>query len=427
MTKIAVFGTGYVGCVTAACLSRDGHQAIGVDIDPQKVSAINAGQSPVSELGLEKLIRQQVAHGNLSATQDLEHAVRHSEIAMITVGTPSRDDGSVNSDAVERVVKSIIEVLGDSNRPYTIVVRSTLLPGILEERLLPLLSDSAGGKMGDCIRICNNPEFLREGSAIADYDDPPYVLVGVTDDWDAKCVFDLYCGIKKDHIVTDTRTAALVKYASNAMHAMKVTFANEMGSLAKAMDADGQKVMQLVCRDTKLNISSAYLRPGCAFGGSCLPKDLRALVRYAEDRTLTLKLLDSIGPANEAHLRRALEMIQASEQQKIGMVGLSFKSGTDDLRESPQVILAELLLARGFDIRIYDPNITSSQLTGSNRDSVDQRLPNLDTLLVNDPAELYEHASLLVLCTSVADQLDWQTQYDGAVFDLRVDLSKTIK
>jgi GDP-mannose 6-dehydrogenase len=395
---------------------------MGVEVSRDKIEEVNAGHAPIYEPGLAELVREQVRAGRLQATDDVEKAVRGSEGALITVGTPSANDGAVCSQSVELVLKDIAGVLRRSGQAYTIVVRSTLLPGILEERLLPLLEESVGGRQN--VWLCNNPEFLRESSAIHDYDHPPFVLVGADNPAPAQSVLDMYGGIAAKQIVTDTRTAALVKYACNAFHALKVTFANEIGSVAKSLGADGHEVMELVCQDRKLNISPAYLRPGFAFGGSCLPKDLRALTRYAEQRALRLELLPAILSSNEAHLRRAVRLVQETGHRAIGIIGLSFKAGTDDLRESPLVILVETLLGRGYQIKIYDPNVLLSQLRGRNLAYVERHLPHLAALMVEDPREVYDHASLLVLGSDVAEDLDWGAWYSGAVLDLRRDLAR---
>ena len=424
MQRIAVFGLGYVGCVSAACLSRDGHEVIGVEVNRDKIAEVNAGHAPIYEPGLSDLVREQVRAGRLQATDDVERAVRGSDVGVITVGTPSADDGAVSSQGVELVVQDIGKILCRSSQPYTIVVRSTLLPGILEERLSPLLKEAVGGRWSRSVWLCNNPEFLRESSAIRDYDNPPYVLVGADNPEPAQAVLDMYHSITAKQIVTDTRTAALVKYACNAFHALKVTFANEIGSMAKSLGANGHEVMELVCQDRKLNISPAYLRPGFAFGGSCLPKDVRALTRYAEQQALRLELLPAIFASNEAHLRRAVRLVQETGHRALGIIGLSFKAGTDDLRESALVILVETLLGRGYQIKIYDPNVLLSQLRGRNLAYVERHLPHLAALLVSEPKELYDHAGLLVLGSDVADDLDWRTHYAGAVLDLRRDLAQ---
>jgi GDP-mannose 6-dehydrogenase len=423
VSKVSVFGIGYVGCVSAACLCRDGHQVVGVDVDSDKVAELNSGHAPIAEPGLTDLVETHVRAGSLRATTDVDEAVRSSEIALITVGTPSDDNGDVSASAVEKVVSVIGRAVRQSTQGLTVVIRSTLLPGILEERLAPLLEDAAARPLGQRLWLCNNPEFLRESSAIRDYDDPPFVLVGAADSQTAGRVLSLYEAVQAERVVTDTRTAAMVKYGCNAFHALKVAFANEMGSLAKSFGIDGSDIMELLCRDRRLNISPAYLRPGFAFGGSCLPKDLRALTRYAEREALRLNLLGSILPSNEDHLRRAVRLIQGTGHRKIGLVGLSFKAGTDDLRESPLVILVETLLGRGFDIKIFDPGVSVSRLRGKNLAYIDRHLPHLAALLVDDPRDLYAHGTLLVLGSGVADGLDWRTDYTGDFFDLRRDLT----
>ncbi len=421
MARVAVFGLGYVGCVTGACLARDGHAVVGVDVAADKVAAVAQGLSPLEEPGLAELIAEQAQAGRLTATADVAGAVAESDLALVAVGTPSNHQGAVSTQYVARVVQAIGEALAGGSRRYVVVVRSTLLPGILEGQLAPLLSSAAGRPLGADLALANNPEFLREATAIADYDRPPLVLVGAEQSWAAEQVLGLYQHIDAEKVVTDTRTAALVKYACNAYHAAKVTFANEIGALAQQLGADGQQVMRILCQDRKLNVSPAYLRPGFAFGGSCLPKDVRALVRFAQEEAIRIPLLDALLPSNEEHLRRGVRLVQEAGVRKLGLVGLSFKAGTDDLRESPLVILAETLLGKGFDLRIYDPGVMVGGLRGTNRSYVDQHLPHLADLLVADPAALLTHAELLVLGTDIADKLD-RAQFAGPVIDLRRDL-----
>ncbi len=420
--RISVVGMGYVGCVTAACLSQDGHSVVGVDIDPRKVDAINAGISPLFEPGLESLLREQVEAKRLSATTDLAASVLQSEIALIAVGTPSADDGSVNYKVVKHVIATIGEALRDNDHSLTIVVRSTLLPGVLEDVLIPELTAAAGCEIGGRIRICSNPEFLRETTAINDYYHPPYVLVGADDEETAQTVLELYRGIDCEKIVTNTRVAAMIKYTCNAFHALKVGFANEVGTLAKSFGADGREVMEIVCKDRQLNISPAYLRPGFAFGGSCLPKDVRALNRYAQQQGVECNLLASLLPSNQSHLQRAIRMVREHGARRIGLVGLSFKAGTDDLRESPQVLLAESLLGQGFDLKIFDPHVRLTALVGSNLHYIDERLPHLAKLLCDDPRQFLEHSELLLVATGVVKQLGELDQFAGDIIDLRRDL-----
>lgn len=422
MARVAVFGLGYVGCVTGACLARDGHAVVGVDVAADKVAAIAAGKAPLEEPGLAELVAAQSAAGRFTATADVTAAVAASDLALVAVGTPSNHQGAVSTEYVARVLESIGQALRGQTRPYVVVVRSTLLPGILEDQLAAILAAAVGEPVGPRVALANNPEFLREASAIRDYDAPPFVLVGADQPWAAEQIQGLYRGIAAENLVTDTRTAALVKYACNAFHATKVAFANELGTLARELGADGQEVMRIVCADRKLNVSPAYLRPGFAFGGSCLPKDVRALVRFAQEQAVRVQLLESLLPSNEEHIRRGVRLVQEAGQRRLGLVGLSFKAGTDDLRESPLVILAETLLGKGYDLRIYDPGVMLGGLRGTNLSYVDQHLPHLADLLVASPAELYAHAGLLVLGTDVAERIEWRTAFAGPVIDLRRQL-----
>ena len=424
MQRVAVFGVGYVGCVTGACLAQDGHSVIGVDVDAGKVAEVNAGISPISEPGLDEILKTQVAAGRLRATTDVDAAVAESDTALVAVGTPSADDGSVSADGVERVVRRIGQAVRVTGKPYRVVIRSTLLPGLLEGLLRPALEEAVGRKSGPDLVLCNNPEFLRESSAVKDYYHPPYVLVGADSAAEAAPVLELYHAVEGEQIVTDTRTAALVKYACNAFHAVKVAFANEIGSLAQAFGADGHGVMGLVCKDRKLNVSPAYLRPGFAFGGSCLPKDLRALTRFAEQQALRTHLLASVLPSNESHMKRALKLVKDTGVRRIGVVGLSFKAGTDDLRESPLVDVVEALIGWGCDVKIYDPNVMLGRLRGRNLAYIDRHLPHLANLLVPQTQMLINHAGLLLLGTDVANDFDWRAQFAGPIVDLRSDLAR---
>ena len=423
MKRIAVFGIGYVGAVTAACLSQDGHRVVGVDIDASKVTEFNAGISPVSEPGLDEILKTEVAAGRLRATTVVREAVSESEISLVAVGTPSGEDGSVSFDVVVEVVRAIGECLRESGQAHHVVIRSTLLPGILEEVIRPALESAAGRPVGDGLVLCNNPEFLRESTAVRDYYNPPYVLVGAACEQDAAPIVEMYQAVDTEKIITDTRTASLVKYACNAYHAVKVAFANEIGSLAKTLGADGHGVMNLVCRDKKLNVSAAYMRPGFAFGGSCLPKDLRALTRFAEQKALRVNLLASVLPSNESHLKRALKLIRDTGIRQIGVVGLSFKAGTDDLRESPMVDVVETLLGWGCDIKIYDPNVMLGRLRGRNLAFVDRHLPHLANLLVPQSQMVLRHAELLILGTDVAGEIEAIRDFRKPIIDLRSDLA----
>ena len=420
--RIAVFGLGYVGSVSAACLARDGHEVIGVDVDRGKVDRVNAGDAPVEEPGLSELLEQQTREGRLRATLDGASAVKRTDVSLITVGTPSRSDGSVDFSIVVDVARSIGEALSETRSPHSVIVRSTVLPGVLEDHVIPVLEASSGERIGERIRVGNHPEFLRETTALRDYDDPPFILVGTGDPVVAEQVDAFYPRTDAERIVTDSRTAAMVKYACNALHALKVDFANEIGVLAGELGADGREVMRIACLDRQLNISPAYLRPGFAFGGSCLPKDVRALARFAQTRAIRAELLESILPSNEAHLRRGLDRVLEIGSRNIGLLGLSFKSGTDDLRESPQVWLAEQLLGRGYELRIFDPDVSVSRLVGQNQAYVERHLPHLARLLAKSLEDVLHHAELLILGTNIADRVNWQELYQGDVLDLRNDL-----
>lgn len=420
--RIAVVGMGYVGCVTAACLARDGNDVIGVDVDPGKVDSINAGISPIFEPGLETLLREQVQSGRLAGTVSLADAIMKTDVALVAVGTPSAADGSVNYEIVKRVIRGLGECLAENDRRYTIVVRSTLLPGVLEEVLEPMLEELIGEPIGERIQLCNNPEFLRETTAIRDYDEPPFVLVGANHPDAAATALALYEPLNCEKIVTTTREAALVKYTSNAYHALKIAFANEIGSLAKSFGADGQRVMEVVCRDTQLNVSKAYLRPGFAFGGSCLPKDVRALSRYSEQQGHPSEVLKSILPSNNSHLDRAVRLVKASGVRKLGLIGLSFKAGTDDLRESPQVRLAETLVGQGYELSIFDPDVRVTSLVGSNLHYIDQHLPHLAKLLNTDCDQILQQSDLLIVATGAVDRFEGFESFSGPVIDLRQDL-----
>ena len=414
MKHVAVFGMGYVGCVTAACVSRDGHHVIGVDIDRDKIATLRAGSSPVAEPGLEELIRAQVAAERLEATTNLDDAVRRSELALIAVGTPSAADGSVEYHAVERVVRAIGTVLRDTGQRYDVVVRSTLLPGILEDRLAPLLEEMAGCELGPHVTLCNNPEFLRETTAIRDYDHPPFVLVGAAEPDQADDVLAMYERVQAERFVTDTRTAALVKYACNAFHALKIDFANEIGTLARAFGADGQEVMRLLCEDKHLNISPVYLRPGFAFGGSCLPKDVRALVRFAQQHAVRTELLNAILPSNEAHLQRALAAVRETGCRKVGLIGLSFKAGTDDLRESPAIGMIETLIGKGYKVRVYDPSVSLASLVGANRAYIESQLPHIANLICGSLEQVLAEAEVIVIA-------NWEPAFSDVPRQLRSD------
>lgn len=397
--KVAVFGLGYVGCVSAAAFARLGHEVVGVDTNPAKVAMIQAGETPVLEPGLAELVAERVAAGALRATTDGEAAMEHVEAALVCVGTPSRPNGSTATEAIERVSETIGQGLArrSGGQRAVVVVRSTSLPGTTEELVAPILVRSSGLSAGVGFGLAMNPEFLREGSSLDDFFSPPKTVIGELDPASGDVLELLYEGIDAPTYRVPIRVAEMVKYADNAFHATKIAFANEIGTLARELGLDSHEVMTIFCADTKLNISSAYLKPGFAFGGSCLPKDLRALIHAGRRRDMSLPLLENVISSNEHHLQRVVDVIVGSGHKRVGLFGLSFKPGTDDLRESPLVELAERLLGKGFDLKIYDPAVSLSRLVGANREYIDEHIPHLSRLLVGSAADAIERAEVIVV------------------------------
>lgn len=395
--KIAVFGLGYVGTVSAAVLAGDGHEVVGVDIHDAKVGLTNDGQAPVLEPGLEDLIGASVRSKHLRATTNAGDGIAGAELSFVCVGTPSCRNGSLDLSAVRQVSHDIGSNLHRAATGHTVVVRSTMLPGSMRSDVIPVLEETSGGICGQAFGACYNPEFLREGTALADFRAPPKTVIGSDDASSSARVAELYSTIDAPLFETSIEVAEMAKYIDNAWHAVKVTFANEVGSLANDLGVRTFEAIDIFTQDTKLNISQAYLRPGFAFGGSCLPKDLRALTHMARARDIDLPLLNSVLPSNETHIARALELIKRQGTRKIGCLGLSFKAGTDDLRESPAVEIVERLIGKGFDVRIYDPTVATSKLLGKNLDFITQHIPHLDERMVSDPEALADHADVVVI------------------------------
>jgi len=416
--NVTVFGLGYVGCVTAACLARNGHTVMGVDVNADKVAMINDGRAPIVEPGLAELIKAVVTDGRLRATTDLPDAVSESSIGLICVGTPSKGGGQPSLDAIARIGRDVGRALAKRTAPYGLVLRSTALPGTTETVLLPPLLEEAGPHA--VVRVAVNPEFMREGASIQDFDHPPYVLVGTDDPQMAGILRTMYSGVKAPLVRTSIRSAELVKYASNAFHGLKVAFANEMGDLAATLGADGQEVMRVFAMDTKLNASAAYLRPGFAFGGSCLPKDLRALTWVARTHGLDTPVIASVIPSNDAQIQSAIERVLAHGRRRVGVVGLAFKPNTDDLRESPVVRLVEALIGKGIDVRICDRNVSVARLVGANRQYIETEIPHIASLLCTEVADLAAHAEIAVLGSQSdeARELVGLLRPDQAVVDL---------
>jgi len=398
--KIAVFGLGYVGVVSAACLARDGHHVVGVDPNPVKVDFLRRGRSPIVEPGLEPLIAAAVADGRLIAGSDPAMAAAQCEVLMVCVGTPGQANGSLDLSYVRRVVQQIGEQLGGAAAYKVVVIRSTLLPGSMQSVVIPILEGASHRQAGRDFGVCINPEFLRESSAIHDYDHPPKTVIGACDERAARIVRELYAALSAPLVLTDLRTAEMIKYIDNSWHALKVTFANEVGRLCKAMEIDARLAMRLFCTDTKLNISSAYLRPGFAFGGSCLPKDLRALTYQGRLLDVDTPVLSSILASNQLHIAHALAMIRATGRRRVGLLGLSFKEGTDDLRESPIVTLAEQLIGKGYELTVYDRNVSLASLLGANREYILNHIPHIGRLMVERPELLVEQSDVVVVASA---------------------------
>lgn len=397
MTRVSIFGLGYVGSVSAACLAEAGHSVIGVDVSAAKLEAIAAGRSPIVEKGLDELMARGVGAGRIRTTTDVDEAIEGSEVSLVCVGTPSNTNGSLDLSAVERVAESIGAAIATKRGHHVVVVRSTMLPGSTEERVIPAIERHAGRPVGEGYSVCYNPEFLREGSSIQDFHSPPYTVIGGADQAAASAVAELYSATNAPIVIVAMREAEMLKYVSNAFHALKIAFANEIGLLCKAEGVDSHNVMDLFCRDDKLNISKAYLRPGYAFGGSCLPKDLRALVHHSRRRDLPSPVLQSILPSNDAHVAAAYEMVRETGAKRIGLLGLSFKAGTDDLRESPLVALVERLIGRGYDVRVLDPSVSFASIHGANRAYIEKEVPHILSLMVDDLDALLAHAEVIVV------------------------------
>ncbi len=395
--KIAIFGLGYVGAVSAACLSKEGHTVIGVDANDGKVDLINSGQTPVIEKDIGEMIAEAVDDGSLRATTDAAMAIAESDLAIVCVGTPSQSNGNLGLNFIQRVCEDIGSALKEKDAFCAVVIRSTVLPGTIRDVVIPALERTSGKRAGEDFGVGFFPEFLREGTAVYDFYNPPKIVVATSDDRSQAMLEELNADFAVPVIRAEFETAEMVKYADNSWHAVKVAFANEIGSISKSLEIDGGEVMNIFCQDRKLNISDKYLRPGFAFGGSCLPKDVRALVYKGRRLDLDLPLLNSVLPSNERHVDRALKMVLDLNERRVGVLGLSFKAGTDDLRESPVVELVERLLGKGHEIRIFDRNVNLSRLVGANRAYVFEHLPHIASLLVDDVDEVVNQDGPIVI------------------------------
>ncbi|MGH7012727.1 MAG: nucleotide sugar dehydrogenase [Stellaceae bacterium] len=395
--RISVFGMGYVGTVSAACFAELGHDVVGVDVNPAKIEMINRGLSPVVEDGLDEAVSTAVKAGRLRAAVDTQEAVLHSDVSLISVGTPMSRTGAPMLDALDAVAGDIGAALRHKNGGHTVVLRSTVPPGTTEGRMLPMLAAKSGRDGDNGISVAFNPEFLREGCSVRDFRNPPFTIVGAPSAAGYEAVEALYRGLDAPFIRTTTGVAESVKCLSNAFHAVKIAFANEAGVLLKSLGVDAQETMKVFCADRQLNISPAYLRPGFAFGGSCLPKDVSALVALAKAGDIALPFLSSVMPANDAHIDRALQAILDEGRRKVALLGLAFKPGTDDLRHSPFVYLAERLIGKGYDLAIFDRSVNASKLLGKNREFIEREIPHFDRLLIADLHRALDGAGMIVI------------------------------
>ena len=418
--KVSVFGLGYVGCVSAAAFAEDGHDVVGVDVIPEKVAAVNDGRSPIVEPGLADLLQRGVAAGRLRATGSTEDAVRSTDLSLLCVGTPSRKNGSLDLTYLTRVCEEIGRVLKDKDSYHVVVVRSTVLPGTTHSTVIPALEAASGRKNGEAFGVSVTPEFRGEGTALKDFRNPPLTMVGHNHAADAAPTRALYANIDAPLFSASIRVAEMMKYTSNAWHAVKVVFANEIGNLCKRVGVDSHEVMDIFCQDDKLNLSPYYLKPGFAFGGSCLPKDVRALQYRAKEVDLEMPLLNSLLGSNRLQVQHAIDRVVDTGKKKVGLLGFSFKAGTDDLRESPMVILAEALLGKGYELCIYDKNVSLARLVGANKQYINEQIPHLSQHLCESIDEVVDTAEVIVIGNGAPEfsQAITRCRPDQVVIDL---------
>jgi GDP-mannose 6-dehydrogenase len=421
--NISIFGLGYVGCVSVGCLAQFGHKVIGVDVNPSKVDLINTGNPTIIEKDIDVIIHEQFQNGRISATQDFRKAVLESSVSIICVGTPSTPQGHLNLDYIFKTAGEIGEALKLKRDFHVVVIRSTVLPGT-NHKVGEIIESASGKKRNEGFAVVSNPEFLREGSAVKDYFHPPVTVIGSDNENTIGIMKEMYKELEAPLVVKDIKVAELIKYVNNAFHALKVTFANEVGNICKKIGIDSHDVMDLFCMDTQLNLSPYYLKSGFAYGGSCLPKDLKALKTLAHDTYLTSPVLNSIEESNQNQIKLAIEMIISKEKRKIGILGLSFKMGTDDLRYSPIVVVAEYLFGKGYEIHIFDENVNLSKITGTNKEYIDKHIPHLSDLIQPDLETVIEKSEVLVITQKDKRFNDIASRYsDKIVIDLaRIDI-----
>jgi GDP-mannose 6-dehydrogenase len=418
--RLSVFGIGYVGCVSAACFAKAGHNVVGVDVNSIKVGIINSGKSPIVEEGVSELIAAMVAAGRLSATTNSSETIMNSDASLVCVGTPSNANGSLDLNHVKHVCEEIGAALKGKGERHTIVIRSTMLPGTIESLVVPTLEQTSGKHAGLDFGVCINPEFLREGSSLKDFYAPPFTLIGTDEEETANLVRALYSDIDAPLFVTSLKTAEMVKYACNCFHALKVSFANEVGNICKAVGIDSHEVMKVFTQDTKLNLSPYYLTPGFAFGGSCLPKDLRAINYKAKQLDVEVPVLSSILPSNRLQIERAVDMVLRTGKKRVGVLGFSFKAGTDDLRESPMVTLIETLIGKGLQLALYDRDVSLAKLFGANKQYIEREIPHISQLMRGSVAEVVNDSEVLVIGNKAKEFRDIENQVrkDQIVLDL---------
>jgi len=425
--NISIFGLGYVGAVSLACLARDGHSVIGVDIDPAKLELIRSGKTPVVEEGMVELMARVAASGRVSVTTDVSQAVLGSDLSLICVGTPSASNGSQDQSAMLKLAHELGRAMRDKSGGHVFVFRSTLVPGTVEDVLKPIVERESGKNSGSDFDVCFQPEFLREGTSIRDYDRPPFTVVGAGTEAPVARLRELFGHLPCEFYATSIRAAEMVKYCCNNFHALKITFANETARLCEALGVDAFQVMELVCKDRQLNISPAYLKPGFAFGGSCLPKDLRATLYLAKTRDVELPMLGNVLGSNRVHVEHAVAKVLASGRRRVGMIGLSFKTGTDDLRESPLVQIAEQFIGKGLSLLVYDPEVHLSRLLGANRRFIEQHVPHIGSLMREDIESVIAGSEFLVVGLSaprIFEALARHVREDQIILDL-VNIPKT--
>jgi GDP-mannose 6-dehydrogenase len=418
--RISIFGLGYVGCVSAACFAKEGHDVIGVDVNPTKVEIVNQGECPIVESGMSELIKEMVKSQRLRATTNTQEAIDNSDLSLVCVGTPSNANGSLDLSYVERVCQEIGSALRSKADRHTLVIRSTMLPGTIESVVVPALEAYSERRAGQDFGVCINPEFLREGTSLKDFYAPPFTLIGADDEQTANVVRQLYATINAQVLVTPVKTAEMVKYVCNCFHALKISFANEVGNICKSLGIDSHEVMEVFCQDTKLNLSAYYLKPGFAFGGSCLPKDLRAINYKAKQLDVEVPLLSSLLQSNRLQVERAVEMVLRTGKKRIGVLGFSFKAGTDDLRESPMVSLIETLIGKGFQLAVYDRDVSLARLFGANKEFIERGIPHISQLMRSSLDDVLETSDLLIVGNKAEEfrEIESKLRADQIVIDL---------